>query len=80
MENYKAIKEDTRKMENCKANNVPKKRFSQKLPGVFQGRWVFSETGRVDKDFIYSIWKSRREKIWVFFSWKLLKPHLKWET
>ena len=57
MENYKAIKEDTRKMENCKANNVPKKRFSQKLPGVFQGRWVFSETGRVDKDFIYSIWK-----------------------
>ena len=38
MENYKAIKEDTRKMENCKANNVPKKRFSQKLPGVFQGR------------------------------------------
>ena len=69
MENYKAIKEDTRKMENCKANNVPKKRFSQKLPGVFQGRWVFSETGRVDKDFIYSIWKkSPAGKKYGFFS------------
>ena len=31
IENCKAIKEDTRKMENCKANNIPEKRFLQKL-------------------------------------------------
>ena len=31
MENSKAIKEDTRKMENCKASNIPEKRFLQKL-------------------------------------------------
>ena len=31
MGNCKAMKEDTRKMENCKANNIPEKRFLQKL-------------------------------------------------
>ena len=31
IENYKAIKEYTRKMGHCKANNVPEKRFLQKL-------------------------------------------------
>ena len=31
IENCKAIKEDSRKMENCKALNIPLKRFSQKL-------------------------------------------------
>ena len=31
IENCKTIKEDTRKMENCKANNIPEKRFLQKL-------------------------------------------------
>ena len=31
MENCKAMKEDMGKMENCKANNIPEKRFLQKL-------------------------------------------------
>ena len=31
IENCKAIREDTRKMENCKAINIPEKPFSQKL-------------------------------------------------
>ena len=31
IENCKAIKEDSRKMENCKALNIPLKRLSQKL-------------------------------------------------
>ena len=31
IENYKAIKDYTRKMGHCKANNVPEKRFLQKL-------------------------------------------------
>ena len=31
IENCKAIKEDTGKMENCKANNIPEKWFLQKL-------------------------------------------------
>ena len=31
IENSKAIKEDPKKMENCKANNIPEKGFLQKL-------------------------------------------------
>ena len=51
MNNKSSTKEDTRKMENCKADNIPEKHFLQKL----------LEIGEVIKKHLYK--ETRNKKL-----------------
>ena len=54
MNNKSSTKEDTRKMENCKADNIPEKHFLQKLIEIGEEikKHLYKETRNMQETYI----------------------------